>query len=96
MQAKVFYGATSGGMRREDVSILADEIEPLGISLEKVSHPTIHAKILTWDSSDVVISSLNWLSASTSGEDYDEVGIYVQHENICDVIEKEFFNYINR
>jgi len=96
IQAKVFYGAASGGMRREEVTKLAEEIEPFGISLEKVDHPTIHAKILAWDCNDVVITSLNWLSASATGDDYDEIGIYLKSENIAKIITSEFYKDLKK
>ncbi|MEN1536556.1 hypothetical protein AAIH42_34505, partial [Pseudomonas aeruginosa] len=74
----------------------AENIEPFGISLEKVDHPTIHAKILAWDCSDVVITSLNWLSASATGDDYDEIGIYLKSENIAKIITSEFYKDLKK
>lgn len=94
IQAKIFYGVTSGGMCREEVTKLAESIESLGISLEKIDHPTIHAKLLAWDSDNVILTSLNWLSASAVGEDYDEIGIYLKDENVAHVITNQFYKTI--
>ncbi|OTQ69910.1 hypothetical protein B6D17_09655 [Gilliamella apis] len=48
-----------------------------------------HAKILAWDSDNLLITSLNWLSADatineSSFEKYHEIGIYIKQENIVD------------
>ena len=40
-----------------------------------------HAKVLAWDNNDLLITSLNWLSASAPDnlvEIYHEVGVYVR------------------
>lgn len=45
-----------------------------------------HSKVLVWDENDIVISSLNWLSANASvnnaTDPYHEIGIYIQATDI--------------
>lgn len=45
-----------------------------------------HSKVLVWDEDDIVISSLNWLSANASANNatdpYHEIGIYIQSSGI--------------
>ncbi|MDC5040451.1 hypothetical protein OHW26_17420, partial [Acinetobacter baumannii] len=48
--------------------------------------PQIHAKILAWDDNDVLISSLNWLSASSLVDPLREIGIYINDSNIVDKV----------
>lgn len=53
-----------------------------------------HAKVLTWDNDNLLITSLNWLSSNASlssktTEDYHEIGFYIRKENIArEFIEK--------
>lgn len=58
-----------------------------------------HAKVLTWDENDLVITSLNWLSASasvaTSSDIYHEIGIYIQGNDIVKEFEVAFSESIN-
>jgi len=54
----------------------ADSLSQLG-----AHHSNSHAKVLAWDNNDLLITSLNWLSASAPNnlvEIYHEIGVYVQ------------------
>ncbi|WP_172666939.1 phospholipase D-like domain-containing protein [Pseudomonas chlororaphis] len=94
IEAKLYYGTLSGGLSKESAETLSSELAIHNISLEKISHPTIHAKILSWDLDDALISSLNWLSASASGGDYDELGIYIHDQGITERIQAHFLDNI--
>ncbi|QJI39567.1 hypothetical protein HKK52_01080 [Pseudomonas sp. ADAK2] len=83
VQVNIVYGRSSGGMRDGELKLLSSELKNVGVNVDKIARPTIHAKILAWDDDDVVITSLNWLSASASGDDYDEIGIYLSGSNVA-------------
>ena len=91
--AQVYYGALSGGLKANEAAMLSDKLGALGIKIEKANRPMIHAKILTWDDSHAVVTSLNWLSASTTGNNYDEIGIYLQGDDVAKKIKAAFTKY---
>lgn len=55
-----------------------------------------HSKVLAWDKNDIVISSLNWLSANASvnnaTDPYHEIGIYIQAKDVVEDFEVAFEN----
>lgn len=73
---------------QEDLK-LSDSLATLG------SHDSkSHAKVLAWDNNDLLITSLNWLSASApdnSQDAYHEMGIYVKGWDVA----KDFINTFN-
>lgn len=54
----------------------------------------LHAKILTWDDDNAVITSLNWLSASTTGDNYDEIGVYLRGDDVATRVKRSFIDYV--
>lgn len=94
VSAQIYYGALSGGMRAPDAIALSEKLSSQGIKIEKASRPMIHAKILTWDADNALITSLNWLSASTAGDNYDEIGVYLRGDNVATKVKKSFFDYV--
>ncbi|WP_179149133.1 phospholipase D-like domain-containing protein [Pseudomonas syringae] len=94
ISAEIYYGALSGGMKSADAATLSERLAGQGIKIEKASRPMIHAKILTWDHDNAVITSLNWLSASTTGDNYDEIGIYLRGDDVATKVKESFINYV--
>lgn len=90
VEAQIYYGCTSAGFSQDSVDALSKSIGDANISFEKVALPAVHAKILAWDSNNAVITSLNWLSASAHGNDYDEIGIHLEGCGVADEIRSEF------
>lgn len=90
LSVKVVYGRTSGTMQRRDISELANDLCESGFTIVKADDPQIHAKILAWDNDNLVITSLNWLSSSSKGDIYDEVGVYLKGEDITLSVAKAF------
>lgn len=90
LSVKVVYGRTSGAMQRRDMSELTNDLCESGFTIVKADDPQIHAKILAWDNDNLVITSLNWLSSSSKGDIYDEVGVYLKGEDITLSVAKAF------
>ncbi|MDX7997846.1 hypothetical protein FE394_01195 [Xenorhabdus sp. Reich] len=90
LTVKVVYGRTSGTMRNADMPELKDTLCEDGFHIIKAEDPQIHAKILTWDNDNVVITSLNWLSASAVGDIYDEIGVYLKGKELASQVKKAF------
>jgi len=91
IQANIFYGKTCGGLGEEGVKAISDSFKEINLNIRRVSNPVAHAKILTWDEDNAVITSLNWLSASAYGNDLDEIGIYISSKDIAKEIKNEFY-----
>lgn len=87
---RMYYSSLSGGLNKNRLTELSQDLKSVGIKLEKIKDPVSHAKILSWDSDNILISSLNWLSASSYGNPYDELGIYINSSNIFSHIENNF------
>jgi len=79
----VIYGAATGKIRGMDASELTDDIEERGVRLLRISGG-FHAKFLLWGDDDVVVTSLNWCSWSTSPDAPNgEIGVHVRRTGIA-------------
>jgi len=88
---KLYYGEPSGPVKPRDATAAQVTYREQGVSLEAVRTPRIHAKLLLWDKDNVVVSSLNWLSADThTGNPRQEIGIAISRPNIADYLRGEF------
>lgn len=95
----------------KDCGLTHDRIKSYGEKLKKLN-PNLklfqdtskrknHAKILAWDSENILITSLNWLSADASAisdsfEKYHEIGIYIKKEHIVDDFLQNWEKYKNK
>ncbi|WP_269933754.1 phospholipase D-like domain-containing protein [Serratia liquefaciens] len=77
LSIQVAYGRSSGTMKNRDIKGVNAELQSYGFQVTKADDPQIHAKFITWDKTNVIVSSLNWLSASSKGHDFSELGIYI-------------------
>ena len=60
------------------------------IILEKNKEPISYAKILSCGNDNILITSLNWLSASAYGNPYDELGVYIEKKDIFSIISPNY------
>ncbi|WP_447786105.1 phospholipase D-like domain-containing protein [Pseudomonas germanica] len=90
LSIKIAYGRASGNMKNSEANTLNKELTQLKFKIVKSDDPQIHAKILSWDSDNLVISSMNWLSASSIGDIYNEVGIFIQAPDITNRVREIF------
>ncbi|CQH27742.1 phospholipase D-like domain-containing protein [Yersinia enterocolitica] len=77
LSIQVAYGRSSGTMKNKDIKGVNAELQSYGFQVTKADDPQIHAKFITWDNTNVIISSLNWLSASSKGHAFSELGLYI-------------------
>jgi cardiolipin synthase len=91
VQADVFYGRTTGAMWGDRKDVLADKAALSGVSVELIKAPRLHAKMLAWDDDFVLITSLNWLSA-TSGDfgSMKEIGVYIESKSAAAAVISNF------
>lgn len=90
LSIRVAYGRSSGSMRTAEANALNKALSSLNFNVIKADDPQIHAKILTWDESSAVITSMNWLSASSAGDIYGELGVFLNGELINSQIRDSF------
>lgn len=69
---------------------IVDGLDVARISVAERSDPELHAKLLGWDSDDIVITSQNWLSADPSENNpRRELGLHLHAAGIADVLWNE-------
>lgn len=90
LSIRVAYGRASGSMRTLEANILNRELTSLSFNVIKADDPQIHAKIMTWDEDNIVITSMNWLSASSAGDIYGEVGVFLKGVGLSSMIRSAF------
>lgn len=58
-----------------------------GVEFKPMRSPQMHAKFLIWDTDDIVITSMNWASASARPYDeFGEVGIHIRMPGLASLI----------
>jgi phosphatidylserine/phosphatidylglycerophosphate/cardiolipin synthase-like enzyme len=84
VRAAVLYTQTSGPLKNSHARILAEEARVNGISLIKTKKIPLHGKFVAWDEDNLIVTSLNWASASSDMDfPWGEVGVYVQCPGIA-------------
>ena len=80
----VYYGRVSKPVTPADALREIEELRAEGVELSPIRKPRIHSKVLCWDHENIVVTSLNWLSADPSS-DYlrQEIGIHIQAPGVA-------------
>jgi phosphatidylserine/phosphatidylglycerophosphate/cardiolipin synthase-like enzyme len=75
----VLYDRPSGPLRNRHAKEIEQEAASLGIRLLQTNKVPLHGKFVIWDDDDVIVTSLNWASASTDDEfPASEIGVHVR------------------
>lgn len=93
LAVRVAYGRPSGAMKNPDAERLFLSLKNQGFTVEKADDPQIHAKFIVWDDKNLIISSLNWLSASSQGEEYGELGVHINGGDYAGQLTKSFQDF---
>ncbi|RUV41257.1 hypothetical protein EOD29_24270 [Mesorhizobium sp. M1A.T.Ca.IN.004.03.1.1] len=87
---RVYYSRRSGPVKRGHVTRHRERLNGI-VELAGVPEPQLHAKFLAWDSDHVVVSSLNWGSASGLDDNpLDEIGLYFEGQGLATSLLKKF------
>lgn len=87
----LFYGRASGPVSQSSVDDSKWILKDKGVELTAIHRPRIHAKMLLWDSDNVIISSLNWLSADATRENpRQEMGVSIVASNLAKFVREKF------
>jgi cardiolipin synthase len=65
VSATVLYSRPSGPIKNRHANELAIEAQKDGVRLIKTKGSTLHGKFVLWGDNDILITSLNWASASS-------------------------------
>nr|WP_294516298.1 phosphatidylserine synthase [uncultured Rhodopila sp.] len=75
----MLYTRLTGPMKKRHAKALEQEVSSLGIRLISTDKVPLHGKFVLWDDDDVIVTSLNWASASSDDEfPASEIGVHVK------------------
>lgn len=78
VQATLLYTQTSGPLKNRHARALAEEAKGDGVLLRKTKKIPLHGKFVAWDDDDLVVTSLNWASASADPDfPWGEIGVHI-------------------
>jgi cardiolipin synthase len=84
VQATVLYTQTTGPLRNRHARALAEEAQANGLTLTRTKRKPLHGKFMAWDDDDLVVTSLNWASASADPDfPWGEIGVHVHASGIA-------------
>lgn len=82
--ATVLYAQPSGPLKNRHAQALAEEAIANGVRLIKTETTRLHGKFIAWDDDNLVVTSLNWASASGDSDfPWGEIGVHIQAPNIA-------------
>jgi cardiolipin synthase len=86
----VYYGRLNKPVKSADAVREADKLRVDGVELTPIAKPRIHAKVLCWDDDNIVVTSLNWLSADPSEDNMRaEIGIQIHAPGVAKSFRKQ-------
>lgn len=76
--ATVLFTQTTGPLKNRHARALAEEARLNGLTLTRTRKIPLHGKFVAWDDDDLVVTSLNWASASVDVDfPWGEIGVHV-------------------
>jgi hypothetical protein len=82
-KVNLYYELLSGVSDETLVKNLIQKNTLKGLNFFQVGAPSLHAKFLTWDEDNVVITSQNWLSADPMDNSCSEIGVAISGKGIA-------------
>jgi len=84
VQATVIYTQTTGPLKNRHARVLAEEAQTNGLTLTKTKKIPLHGKFVAWDDDDLIVTSLNWASASADPDfPWSEIGVHIHAPGIA-------------
>ncbi|MDQ1835479.1 phospholipase D-like domain-containing protein [Massilia scottii] len=84
VRATIIYTRPSGPLKNKDARLLTTEAAENGVNLIHTDATQLHGKFLAWDDNDLVVTSLNWASASGDDEfPWGEIGVHITAPNVA-------------
>jgi phosphatidylserine/phosphatidylglycerophosphate/cardiolipin synthase-like enzyme len=83
VKAIVLYTQTTGPLKNRHARALAEEAQVNGLTLTRTRKTPLHGKFVAWDDDDLIVTSLNWASASADPDfPWSEIGVYIHMSGI--------------
>jgi cardiolipin synthase A/B len=80
----ILYTQPAGPLKNRNARVLQEEAACRGVRLVKAHKTPLHGKIVAWDDDDVVVTSLNWASASADPDfPCADIGIHVHADGVA-------------
>ncbi|WP_430913433.1 phosphatidylserine synthase [Methylobacterium sp. sgz302541] len=84
VRAVVLYTQTTGPLKNRHARALAEEAQANGLMLVRTKKIPLHGKFVAWDKDDVVVTSLNWASASADPDfPWGDVGVHIRSRGLA-------------
>jgi cardiolipin synthase len=84
VEVTLLYTQSSGPLKNRHARKLAEEAAMNGVRLIKAGEIPMHGKFLAWDNDDLVVTSLNWASASSDLDfPQGDIGVHIHMLNIA-------------
>lgn len=84
VQATVLFTDTTGPLKNRHARDMMEEARENGVLLARTKEIPLHGKFLAWDDDDVVVTSLNWASASADPDvPWNEIGVRVHAPGVA-------------
>jgi cardiolipin synthase A/B len=82
--ATILYTQPSGPIKNRHARVLRDEAAANGVNLVKIRKTPLHGKIVAWDDDDVIVTSLNWASASADPDfPWGDIGVHISAPGVA-------------
>ena len=82
--ATVLYTQTTGPLKNRHARALAEEARPNGLTLTRTRKIPLHGKFVIWDEDNLVVTSLNWASASADLDfPWGDIGVHVHAPGVA-------------
>ncbi len=81
----ILYTQTSGPIKNRHGRALAEEARANGVTLARTPKKLpLHGKFVAWDHDDVIVTSLNWASASSDPDfPWGDIGVHIHGAEIA-------------
>lgn len=91
LEVAAYYGTQSGTVTSSQAATITRSSADMGVKINVVVEPRLHAKVLAWDDDNVLITSQNWLSADPDGSNpRSEIGVLIQGHGLAKHIIEHF------
>jgi cardiolipin synthase A/B len=84
VHATVLYTQTTGPLKNRHARALSEEAQAHGLTLTRTKKIPLHGKFVAWDDDDLIVTSLNWASASADPDfPWGEIGVHIHAAGIA-------------
>ena len=91
LEVTAYYGTQSGAVTLSQAATITRSSAEVGVRINVVVEPKLHAKVLAWDDDNALITSQNWLSADPDGANpRSEIGVFIQGHGLAKHIIEHF------